>query len=228
MTVYVLPAFDARENLQAEERAFRSGEMCALLWRNTPCVILGRNQDAQSEVSAWGRANLPVLFRSTGGGAVYQDTDNVNISFVRSEPLPQPLRTYMQPVLDFLHELGLPAAFSGRNDILLDGRKISGCAMRHDAGRTLAHGTLLFRRDADAMERALTPDPDKLARHGVASVRSRTGELAPYLPQFADAGAFADALAHFLERQKTQRDSRPARRIPRPCTQPAALSEKNT
>ena len=113
--------------------------------------------------------------------------------------LPQPLHIYMQPVLDFLHALGLPAVFSGRNDILLAGRKISGCAMRHDIGRTLAHGTLLFRRDADAMERALIPDADKLARHGVSSVRSRTGELAPYLPQFADAAAFVRALALYLE-----------------------------
>ena len=163
-----------------------------------PCVILGRNQSAENEASAWGRANLPVLRRITGGGAVYQDADNLNVSFVCSEPAPQPLQAYMQPVLDFLHALGLPAVFSGRNDILLEGRKISGCAMRHGGGRTLAHGTLLFRRDADAMERALTPDADKLARHGVPSVRSRTGELAPYLPQFADVAAFRDALAVFL------------------------------
>ena len=193
-----MPAFSARENLAVEERAFRSDETCALLWRNTPCVILGRNQYAEQEVSAWGRANLPVLHRTTGGGAVYQDTDNVNVSFLCSQPLPQPLHTYMQPVLDFLHALGLPAVFSGRNDILLDGRKISGCAMRHDAGRTLAHGTLLFRRDADAMGRALTPDADKLARHGVPSVRTRTGELAPYLPQFADTAAFEHALEIYL------------------------------
>lgn len=198
MIVRVLPASDARENLAAEERAFRSDETCALLWRNAPCVILGRNQDAQAEVSSWAREHLPVLRRSTGGGAVYQDADNVNVSFVCSEPAPQTLRAYMRPVLDFLHALGLPAEFSGRNDILLGGCKISGCAMRHGDGRTLAHGTLLFRRDADAMERALTPDADKLARHGVSSVRSRTGELAPYLPQFADTAAFMRALETYL------------------------------
>lgn len=202
MIVRILPSFDARENLEAEERAFRTDETCALLWRNAPCVIIGRNQNAEDEVSAWGRASFPVLRRSTGGGAVYQDTDNVNVSFVCSEPAPRPLREYMQPVLDFLRALGLPAEFSGRNDVLLDGRKISGCAMRHDAGRTLAHGTLLFRRDADAMEKALTPDADKLARHGVPSVRSRTGELAPYLPQFRDVSDFQDALAQFLRRQE--------------------------
>ena len=198
MIVHVLPASDARENLAAEASFFRSQETCALLWQNAPCVILGRSQNAESEVSAWGRENLPVLLRSTGGGAVYQDTDNVNVSFVCSEPLPRELRVYVQPVLDFLRSLGLPAVFSGRNDILLGGRKISGCAMRHDGGRTLAHATLLFRRDADAMERALTPDADKLARHGVPSVRSRTGELAPFLPQFSDVTAFRDALEAYL------------------------------
>ena len=147
MIVYTLPALDPRENLAAEERAFRRGEPCALLWRNMPCVILGRNQIAREEVSAWGREHLPVLRRSTGGGAVYQDTDNVNVSFVCRERLPRELRAYMQPALDFLRMLGLPVVFSGRNDILLHGRKVSGCAMRHDGGRTLAHATLLFRRD---------------------------------------------------------------------------------
>ena len=198
--MHVLAALDARENLAQEERFFRSDETCALLWRNAPCVILGRNQIEEAEVSAWGRANLPVLRRSTGGGAVYQDADNVNVSFVCSEPLPRELQAYMQPVTDFLRSLGLPVVFSGRNDILLDGRKISGCAMRHCDGRTLAHGTLLFRRDAETMERALTPAAEKLARHGVPSVRSRTEELAPYLPQFADVTAFQDALELFLKR----------------------------
>ena len=176
-----------------------------MLWRNAPCVILGRNQSVAAEVSAWGLRHVPVLYRSTGGGAVYHDPDNVNFSFFYSEPLPREMQAYLAPVLAFLHALGLPIAFSGRNDLLLDGRKISGCAMRHDAGRTLVHGTLLFRRDADRMEKILTPSADKLRRHGVASVRSRTGELAPYLPQFADASALTDALAQFLRSYPDER-----------------------
>lgn len=182
-----------------EARLFRGAQTCAMLWRNTPCVILGRNQDAAAEVSAWGLRHVPVLHRSTGGGAVYQDLENVNFSLFCSEPLPREMQAYLAPILAFLHAQGLPVTFSGRNDLLLHGRKISGCAMRHDAGRTLVHGTLLFRRDADTMEKILTPDSDKLRRHGVASVRSRTGELAPYLPQFADATALTDALARFLQ-----------------------------
>ena len=183
----------------AEDVYFRGVETCALLWRNAPCVILGKNQIAREETSGLCRRSVPVLHRTTGGGAVYHDLNNVNFSFLCSEKTPRELREYARPVMDFLHALGLPAVFSGRNDILLDGRKISGMAMRHAGGRTLAHGTLLFRRDADAMERFLTPDTDKLDRHGVASVRARTGELAPYLPQVPDAKHFLCKLEIFLK-----------------------------
>lgn len=195
----MLPSFDAAENLAAEDMYFRSGETCALLWRNAPCVILGRNQIAEEETSALCRRSVPVLHRTTGGGAVYHDLDNVNFSFFCTEDTPRQLRDSARPVMDFLHALGLPAVFSGRNDILLDGKKISGMAMRHAAGRTLAHGTLLFRRDADTMEAYLTPDADKLGRHGVASVRARTGELAMYLPTFPDTEKFLFALEIFLK-----------------------------
>ena len=197
--MHVLPSFDAAENLAAEDAHFRSGETCALLWRNAPCVILGKNQIAREETSDLCRRSVPVLHRTTGGGAVYHDLDNVNFSFLCTEETPRQMRDYARPVMAFLYALGLPAVFSGRNDILLDGRKISGMAMRHAGGRTLAHGTLLFRRDAAAMETYLTPDADKLDRHGVASVRARTGELAPYLPAFPDAKKFLCALEIFLK-----------------------------
>ena len=183
----MLPSTDAAENLALEDAYFRGTETCALLWRNAPCVILGCHQDALSETSALCRTRVPVLRRSTGGGAVYHDLDNINFSFLCTESVPRELRAYAAPVLSFLQSLGLPAEFSGRNDILLYGKKISGMASRHSGGRTLVHGTLLFRRDEAAMEAYLTPDVDKLRRHGVASVRTRTGELAPYLPQIPDA-----------------------------------------
>lgn len=195
------PSTDPAENLGLESRLFDGAQACAFLWRNTPCVILGRNQSAEAEVSEWGRRHIPVLRRSTGGGAVYQDTDNVNFSFFFNEPTPRDMRDALAPVVGFLRSLSLPVVFSGRNDLLLFGKKISGCAMRHRAGRTLLHGTLLFRRDEARMEKILTPSADKLRRHGVDSVRSRTGELSPYLPQFADAAQFAEALSLYLQKE---------------------------
>ena len=198
MTAHVLPSTDAEKNLAAEDVYFRSGETCALLWRNAPCVILGKNQIAENETSALCRKSVPVFRRTTGGGAVYHDLDNINFSFCLTEETPQELRVYAEPVMAFLRSLGLAVCFSGRNDILLRDKKISGMAMRHAGGRTLAHGTLLFRRDAAAMDAYLTPDTDKLLRHGVASVNARTGELAPYLPDVADAETCLHLLRRFL------------------------------
>ena len=108
------------------------------------------------------------------------------------------METAVRPIVDFLRGLHLPAVFSGRNDILLDGKKISGCAQRTTDNRTLTHGTLLFRRDAETMAAYLSPPPEKLLRHGVASVASRTGELASFLPQFRETTDFMEALATFL------------------------------
>ena len=207
MTVYVLPGTDAAENLAQEGAFFRASRDCVLLWRNAPCVILGKNQIAEQETSALCRETVPVLRRSTGGGAVYHDLNNINFSFLCTERVPHTMQEHAAPILAFLHALGLPAAFSGRNDILLCGKKISGMASRRKGDRTLVHGTLLFRCDSDAMDAYLTPDADKLLRHGVPSVRARTGELAPDLPQFADAEQFLQALQKFLQNYKKTLDS---------------------
>ena len=204
MTVEVLAGLDPRQHLAEEAARFADGGEHTLLWRNAPCVVIGHNQCAEAEVSPEGLREVPVLRRTTGGGAVYHDTDNVNFTFIRQESVPGPIQAHVAPILRFLRQLGLPVVFSGRNDILLGGRKISGCAMRHDDARTLVHGTLLFRRDADAMERYLTPERSKLLRHGVASVAARTGELAPYLPQIPDAQAFLRCLQMYLENYSEQ------------------------
>lgn len=193
----VLPSIDPVENLAAESALFlERRESFILLWRNAPCVIIGRNQDPNLETTPLCRASVPVVRRCTGGGAVYHDLNNVNFSFIQNGEID--METAVQPIVDFLRGLHLPAVFSGRNDILLDGKKISGCAQRTADNRTLTHGTLLFRRDAETMAAYLSPPPEKLLRHGVASVASRTGELAAFLPQFRETTDFMEALATFL------------------------------
>lgn len=199
MNVEVFAGLDPRENLAREAAFFDRGVEIALLWRNTPCVILGRNQSAAQEVSEAALREVPVLHRMSGGGAVYHDLNNVNFTFIRRESLPGTMRAHAAPILAFLRQQGLPAVFSGRNDILLNGQKVSGCAARHNSGCTLVHGTLLFRRDAEKMARYLTPDSGKLARHGVPSAAARTGELAPYLPDVPDVEHFVQLLQIFLK-----------------------------
>lgn len=197
----ILPSTNPYDNLATEKQFFLSRrDSFVLLWRNDPCVIVGYNQDIESETTPLCRQSVPVVRRITGGGAVYQDLDNVNFTFIQNGETD--IRTAVQPIVDFLQGLGVPVVFSGRNDLLVQGRKISGCAQKFSNNRTLTHGTLLFRRDGEQMEAFLCPPKEKLHRHGVASVQSRTGQLADDLPQFADTADFMAALADFLRGKK--------------------------
>mgnify|MGYP001532864078 FL=1 len=114
----------------------------------------------------------------TGGGAVYHDTGNLNFSFIINGEADRV--ELCRPVIDVLRSIGVVAEISGRNDILVGGRKISGTAMCSRDGRSLFHGTLLISADLEAMSEALKPDENKLIGHGVKSVRSRVANLSEY------------------------------------------------
>lgn len=188
-------AFDefALEGLQAEEPVF-------YLWQNAPAVIIGLNQSAYAEV------NLPFLRekgivlarRVTGGGAVYHDLGNLNYSIAG------PVRD-MENVYGLMAEtlrlLGVPALRSGRNDILVDGRKCSGYARRLSKNRMMIHGTLMWDVDLETLTRALAVPGSKLEAAGVASVRSRVANLKEYLPGLDGIKAFRDRLHALLAGQ---------------------------
>ena len=185
-------AFDefTLESLPVDEPVF-------YLWQNAPSVIIGLNQSAYAEV------NLPFLEekgivlarRVTGGGAVYHDLGNLNYSIVG------PISTMENAygiVADALRRLGLPAERSGRNDILVDGRKCSGYAKRLYGTRMMIHGTLMWDINLEDLTQALAVPGSKLEAAGVASVRSRVANLRSYLPAFPDIRAFQDALQEML------------------------------
>lgn len=183
------PAF----NLAAEEyhlsRAPEDGEVC-MLWRNAPAVILGHGQNAYTELDIpYVEAHdIAVIRRLTGGGAVFHDLGNINYTFIsRGEALD--FARFTRPVLDALAALGIEASLSGRNDLTVGGRKISGSAQCVKNGFVLHHGTLLFDADLSVLAAALRPDPEKLAAKGVASVRSRVCNLRPLLPEDRDMDA---------------------------------------
>lgn len=168
-------------NLSAEEYLLREkSEDFFLLWRNEPCVVIGKNQVAADEINrGYVRArSLPVVRRITGGGAVYHDRGNLNFSFIQNGEADRV--ELCRPVIDVLRSIGVVAEISGRNDILVGGRKISGTAMCSRGGRSLFHGTLLINSDLDALSKALRADENKLMGHGVKSVRSRVANLSEY------------------------------------------------
>lgn len=147
------------------------------LWQNKPSVIIGLNQSAYAEV------NLPfidangieLVRRVSGGGAVYHDLGNLNYTFVGYEDGPA-------RIADALCRLGAPAELTGRNDIMVDGRKCSGYAKRLAGDRIFVHGTLMFDVNLETLLQALSTPGSKLSAAGVQSVRSKVANLKEYLP----------------------------------------------
>lgn len=183
------------------------------LWQNAPSVILGLNQSIYAEVNLpYLRAHgiLPVR-RVSGGGAVYHDLGNVNYTFVGSG-------TWVEEgpsvIAAALRSMGVPADVTGRNDILVDGRKCSGYAKRYASGggraegdaaggasrRVMVHGTLMYDVDLEMLTQALAVPGSKLSAAGVESVRMRVANLREYL-SYGSVQEFMTAVLGFCTRQ---------------------------
>ena len=188
MRFFINTQTDPAFNLALEEVLCREfPEPLLMLWRNSSSVIVGKNQNTFAEVNAaFAEANkIPVVRRMTGGGAVYHDLKNVNYSLILHERQPDSdsFARFARPVTSALNKLGVPAAFSGRNDILVEDRKISGSAQCCIKDHTLFHGTLLFDTDMEMLEKLLTPGKLKMESKGVKSVRARVANLKEFLPE---------------------------------------------
>lgn len=159
-------------------------EEAFFVWRVAPTVIIGRNQVLEAEVNLdyCRRNGVKIVRRKSGGGCVYADWDNIMISYVSKRgDVAEIFERYLSALTSCLCALGLKAEKSGRNDILVEGRKVSGNAFHQLPDRSIVHGTLLYNTDFDALEEAIRPPVEKLLRHGVASVRQRVGNLRDYL-----------------------------------------------
>lgn len=199
MKFLILPTTDPYRNLAVEEYLFTcAGDDIFMLWQNEPTVVIGKNQNAYAEINrAWVEANgVHVARRITGGGAVYHDLGNVNYTFIsssRGEGID--FAYFTAPVLEALASLGVDACLSGRNDLLINGKKFSGNAQHTAGGRVLHHGTLLFDSDLDALSSALRVDEEKIRAKGIRSTRSRVTNLKPLLGCEMSAGDFIARLA---------------------------------
>jgi lipoate---protein ligase len=179
---------DARINLALEEYVFRhkpADEDVLLFYVNERAIIIGRNQNTIEEIDSdvVAARGITVVRRVSGGGAVYHDAGNLNFSFMTPD-VRQRFNRYDQftrPVIDVLHDLGVPAELGGRNDILAGGRKISGNAQFAAPARMFSHGTLLLDSDLDAVTAALRPKPGKVESKGVKSIRSRVANISEFL-----------------------------------------------
>ena len=179
---------DPKENLMREDTLRRAcaetGDAILYLWQNVDTVVLGRNQDAAAECDLdYAAANgIQIVRRRSGGGAVYHDLGCLNVSLILPRARFDP-QVAARLVPDALRRLGVETEPGGRNDLCLHGKKISGSAYYESGGAGVFHATILLHADVERMQRVLTPCAEKLARHGVRSVRARVGDLASEHPQ---------------------------------------------
>ena len=197
------PSTDPWFNLAAEEYMLKNfSQNCFMLWRNENAIIVGKHQNTLAEINLdyVREKNIKVVRRLTGGGTVFHDLGNLNFTFIMNEGEGQLVnfRKYTQPILDVLHRLGVDASFGGRNDLTIQGKKISGNAEHVFKKRVLHHGTLLFSSQIGDLENALRVNPVKYTDRGVKSVRSRVTNISEHLKESIPILEFRDTILEYV------------------------------
>jgi lipoate---protein ligase len=196
---------DPRINLAIEEYALKNldiNETFLLFYINEPSIIIGKNQNTIEEINTEyvESKGIHVVRRLSGGGAVYHDLGNLNYSFITKDDGDSfhNFRKFTEPVVKALKSMGVNAELSGRNDLLAEGRKISGNAQFSTRGRMFTHGTLLFDSEMDHIVSALKVKKDKIESKGIKSVRSRVANITEFLPEKITVEEFRRLLLVYL------------------------------
>ena len=179
-TIHQLPFYFAIEEYVARHY---TDDDYFMGWRVSPTVMLGRNQLIDNEVNTdyCKEHKIDIFRRKSGGGCIYADKGCIQFSYIsRAVNANEAFAAYMQRMADLLKGLKIDAQLSGRNDILIDGTKVSGCAFYQLSNRSVLHNSLLFDTQLDHLSNALTPAKEKLQSKGVASVRQRVTNVATY------------------------------------------------
>jgi lipoate---protein ligase len=181
---------DPRINLAIEEYALKNldiNETYLLFYINEPSIIIGKNQNTIEEINTEyvEKNGIHVVRRLSGGGAVYHDLGNLNFSFITKDDGESfhNFRKFTEPVVTALKKSGVNAELSGRNDLLAEGRKISGNAQFSTKGRMFSHGTLLFDSEIESVVSALNVKKDKIESKGIKSIRSRVANISEFITE---------------------------------------------
>ncbi len=199
MLVVTLSSHNPYFNLAAEEYFLKhKEEEFFLLWRNAPCIVVGRNQNTRKEINYEYvvEHQIPVVRRLTGGGTVFHDLGNLNFTLIQKGVEDQfgNYGVFAQPVMDTLAQLGVTATLSGRNDLLIGDQKFCGQAQTLWHGRLMHHGCMLFSANVEALTQALRVNPLKIQSKGIDSVRSRVTNIESHLPSPCSVEEFAELL----------------------------------
>lgn len=169
---------------------FLNEEECFFMWQVNPTVIFGRNQLMENEVNLdYVKANgIETYRRKSGGGCVYADFSNIMFSYITKDfNVSFTFSKYLQRVSHTLQQLGINAIASGRNDITIDEKKVSGNAFYRASGKSIVHGTMLFNTDLEKLVLSITPNNQKLISKGIESVRKRVTNLSEHFDMDIEA-----------------------------------------
>jgi lipoate-protein ligase A len=188
---------DPAVNLALEEYCLRNldpGSEYLLFYINRPSIIIGRHQNPFQEFNQELARQKSILAvrRISGGGAVYHDPGNLNFSFITdfTEEKLDYFQTLIKPILNTLQHLGVPAKLTGKNNILVDGKKVSGNSQHTNMHRMLSHGTLLFDSDLDILQRVLSSNLAITNSRAVSSIKSKVTHISKHLRRTMGMDAF--------------------------------------
>ena len=178
-------------NLAAEEYLFStSADDIFMLWQNEPSVIIGKHQDVWSEINMAlaNEQRIKIARRFSGGGAVYHDLGNLNLTFIQNNTCPD-FTVFTGQIIDFLSTFGINAVPDVRQGLTVNNLKISGSAQYIRKGRIIHHATLLFSSDLDVLNKILdVPEKQintgKQHKYSVSSLKSEVTKLSTFLPSY--------------------------------------------
>lgn len=195
-------------NIALEAYAFRElrdEDELFILWINEPTIVIGKHQNAIEEINKayTDEHGIHVVRRLSGGGAVYHDLNNLNYTIIsnKTQEGAFDFKTFSQPVIETLADLGVTATFTGRNDLEIDGKKFCGNAQAYYKGRMMHHGCLLFDVDMTVLGNALQVSKDKIESKGVKSVRARVTNILDELAEKMTVEAFSEQLLNKIKEQ---------------------------
>lgn len=220
--------FDPAYNLACEEYLLMNDDFqndIFMLWRNDRSVIIGKNQNTYSQLNVdfVKENNIKVIRRLTGGGAVFHDLGNVNFTYITKADSETNIdfSAFAKPVVSSLKKLFLNAELSGRNDICIDGKKISGTAQCILNNKVMHHGTLLYSANMSSLAGALKVADSKLKDKGIKSVKSRVTNIADLLDKPMPVESFiqflADSISEYYSELKIEKIDFNPMKVPEIC-----------
>jgi lipoate---protein ligase len=206
------PSLDPWFNIATEEYLLKHFDsQIAMIWRSNPSIIVGKHQNTLAEINLdyVVKNDIPVVRRLSGGGTVFHDPGNINFTFIKKADKERMVdfKAQVAPVIEFLNHLGIDARMEGKNDIRVNGLKISGNAEHVFRDKVLHHGTLLFDADLDILNLAIKASEEKFESKAVKSVRSKVVNISSLLSPGISRDQFILELQKYLKRSFGNIDS---------------------